>query len=247
VQCPEPDSLREWLQTLGTLAAVIVALGIALAGWIRERRRQPKLSLHFSPEPDAPWLDLQALSRPRSAWVRVRVSNARGKHSAHDVEVLVTHFRRVPKSPENQQLPLDIRPLRWSNTLDPQGHPMTRVTIPPGVTRYCDLLAIPEPTASINEAAHDQSEEEIQRDIDAGQYSTAAALQVFPEPRDGRHLFREGSYELEVAVCARDVDASFYKTMVSFNGEWRRGNKVWDGLDIDPFERGRFLPESEAA
>jgi hypothetical protein len=246
VPCPEPDSLREWLQTVGTLAAVIVALGIAVAGWIRQRRRQPKLSLHFSPNPDAPWLDLQALSRPPSAWVRVRISNARGKHSAHDVELLVTQFRRLSKSVEDQQVPLDIRPLRWSNALDPQGYPMTRVTIPPGVTRYCDLLAIPQPTASIHEAAYGQSEEEIPRDIDAGEYSTYAPLQVFPEPTDGRHVLREGSYELEVAVCARDVDASFYKTTVSFNGVWRRGSEIWDGLAIDPFEQGRFLPESEA-
>jgi hypothetical protein len=31
VPSPEPDSFREWLQTVGTLLAVVVALGIAVA------------------------------------------------------------------------------------------------------------------------------------------------------------------------------------------------------------------------
>jgi hypothetical protein len=241
VPSPEPDAFREWVQTGATLAAVFVALGIAVTGWIRERVRKPKLSLHFRPDPKAPWLDLQALSRPPSAWVRVRISNAHGKHSAHDVEVLVTHFRRPSASPEDAQPSLDIRPLRWSQAADPHGNPMTRVTIPPGVTRYCDLLAGFEPARD----AWDQSEEEIERDIRAGEYLTSAALQVFPEPTDGRHRIRDASYELEVAVCARDVDASFYNTTITFDGVWRRGNAIWTGLKVGAFEEGSILPESE--
>lgn len=242
MQCPEPDVVREWLQTIGTLAAVITALGIAIAGWRREQRRQPKLFLRFAARPDDTWLDLQVLSRPPSAWVRLRISNARGKHSAQDVEVLVTDFRRVSASQdEDPRLGLDIRPLRWSNALDNQGRQMTRVTIPPGVTRYCDLLAVREPSDLIAQAEFQQSKEEVERDIEAGGYTSPAVLQVIPEPTDFRHEITEGTYELEIALCARDVDATFYRTMVRFDGVWRVGSDIWRGLRVDPFKRGRFL------
>jgi hypothetical protein len=54
-------------------------------------------------------------------------------------------------------------------------------------------------------------------------------------------------YELEVAVCARDVDATFYKTTIRFDSVWRPGGHIWSGLKVDPFSGGRFSPESEAA
>ena len=39
----------DWLQAAGTFAAVVAAVGIAVWGAHRERKRQPALSLAFDP------------------------------------------------------------------------------------------------------------------------------------------------------------------------------------------------------
>jgi hypothetical protein len=76
-------------------------------------------------------------------------------------------------------------------------------------------------------------------DRDRREIGAIAALQIDPPPADRRHWIATGAYELELAVCARDVDARFYSTMIEFDGRWHDGPGVWEKLRIHPFGDGR--------
>jgi hypothetical protein len=238
---PDPNELREWLQVCGTLAAVIVALAIAFYGRFREWRLRPRLSLAFDQDPSSMALDAVTVGSPAgSHWARVRIENARRRRSAEDVEVLVTRFRLIGAS--WVQPPLDTRPLRWSNSIDPvSGGPMTKVTIPPGVTRHCDLLPLEPPlwVRDRDREGWDPLPAETEQQIERGEIGASAALQIEPQPVDRRHWVNGGSYELELAVCARDVDASFYTSTIEFDGKWRQGPEIWHTLRINRFRHHR--------
>ena len=54
-----------------------------------------------------------------------------------------------------------------------------------------------------------------------------AILPASPEPRGGRVHLREGHYELERAVVARDVDSIAYRTVVEYDGKSRASREIW--------------------
>lgn len=80
------------LQAVGALAAAVTALYLARRAERQEWRRRPDLMLHFDADTDD--IELRVgLGRSMSLWIRLRVSNAWGRHTAHGVEVLVVEVR----------------------------------------------------------------------------------------------------------------------------------------------------------
>jgi hypothetical protein len=96
------------------------------------------------------------------------------------------------------------------------------VTIPPGLARHCDLVALGQPIVG-----------------DVAEAGAIAALQIEAAPVDQRHWIAGAIYELELAVCGRDIDARFYATTIEFDGKWHDEPSVWDNLRINPFREGR--------
>jgi hypothetical protein len=196
-------NIVDWLQAGGTVGAVVVALGIAWWAGVRERRQRPALSLEFDPELRPP--DFMAGMRSdegriESHWVRLRVENRSGRRSADDVEVL---FVRLEGKEQPQGVrTLDVVPLGWSSTQDEGGRALTRITIPPGLSRHVDLLAI---------EGSELGSEIATRPV--------AAIQVSPVPTDDRHLLPGGSYTFHLAVAARDTDAAYFKLDVEVPSE----------------------------
>jgi hypothetical protein len=176
----------------------VAALGIAWWGVYRERRFRPLLSLDFDPElrpPDFMAGMWSGSGKFESHWVRLRVENKSGRRSADDVEVLVIGLE--PTSSGASVRTLDVVPLRWSSTQDSSGRAATRITIPPGLSRHVDLIAI----------------DGLRRieDDEGSNGRPVVAIQVEPTPSDDRHLLPGGRYTLHLAVAARDTDAAYFQ------------------------------------
>ncbi len=210
----------DWVQAVGTLGAVAAALGIAWWGSHRVRHSQPALSLAFDASLRPPDFMAGMLSDNgafESHWVRLRVENASGKRSADDVEVLFIRHDSTANPATNRTL--DVVPLRWSSTEDHSGKALTRITIPPGLYRHVDLLAI-------GGIAGESVSSDDARPI--------AAIQVQPTPTDDRHLLPEGSYIFHLAVAARDTDAAFFKLEVKVPGERLNKTQIQQCLTVLP-------------
>src|SRR5437879_4057645 len=118
----------EWLIAGGTISAVVVAVSLQASISFRERRRKPTLTLAFD---DHAYAWESAPNGTRFRYLRLAITNARGKHAAEDVEVFVL---RVDGGPPGGRISrwLVNPSLRWPN-LRREQPPL--VTIPPGATR----------------------------------------------------------------------------------------------------------------
>jgi hypothetical protein len=124
-------SAADWLTAVGTLLAVAAAVGVQLVIWWRAWHRRPSLTLEF---------DRHAFTHEANKtgddipFLRLAVTNAKGKEAATDVEVLVLEVNEKPNS--GAVIRWLVNPaLGWPNSLDP----FPRMTIPPGATRYVDV------------------------------------------------------------------------------------------------------------
>jgi hypothetical protein len=225
------NETREWIiagatvaAALGTLAAVLVAL--YRETW-REWRSRPRLTLDLDPTWSERNLDLfwQQGSSP-AHWARLRVSNATGRRSAHDVEVLVTAFYTVDQEEEDWQPPLDTRPLPWSNTPPVDGAEVTEAQIPPGVSRHLDVLQFPAPVLSDGGGGYSPADPK-----DGAR--THGYLRVVPDPTDLRNrLVENHRYRINLAVTARDLDSRAYVMKVEFDGAYRWPAEFWGGMTL---------------
>jgi hypothetical protein len=192
---------------VGTVAAVVIAVQ---RDWILEKRRRPKLELTFDPANRNRSLDLVTVGPADDLvhWVRPRVSNARGCRSAENVEVFLLRCERQDTT--GPHAPVNERPLSWSGVREPDGKTrITRTLIPPGVTRHIDLFSVQ------------------QEDGEA-----KARLRVVPEPRDDRHKFNEGKFDIELILAAQDIDAKRYAGSISYDGGWTEGGEFWQHIDV---------------
>jgi hypothetical protein len=76
----------DWLAAVGTIAAVVIAVGIQFLIWWREKRRRPLLTLEHDRDHSQVELDPDYEALPS---IRLRVANSRDKDAADGVEVLV--------------------------------------------------------------------------------------------------------------------------------------------------------------
>jgi hypothetical protein len=114
---------------------------------------------------------------------------------------------------------------KWSNILDAEGQARTRLTIPPGVSRRFDLLAVHPPLVSDGGGGFCAVSEE-------GADGARSEFQVQPMPRDGSSTVVRGHYRLKVALTARDTDAAYYDIAVTFDGKWWGHDSIRDHLEV---------------
>jgi hypothetical protein len=124
------SSWAEWLTAIGTLLAVIVAVGLQGFLWFRERRRTPKLALNF----DAHYFTREvAPDGSGFPYLRLAVSNGVGRRAATDAKILVLRVDEIGGGGVQRWL---VNPaLAWAHSI-PQS---SRLAIPAGATRYIDL------------------------------------------------------------------------------------------------------------
>jgi hypothetical protein len=188
------DSTTQWLTAVGTVLAVVVA--VFLQAWItwRTHRRQPKLTLARD---DYAYSKEANKERALIPYLRLAVTNASGKHAAEAVEVLVLRIDGGPRGSGGVNRWLVNPALGWPNSLDP----LPRMTIPPGTTRYIDV------------GYWSQSGQ------DGGLPRWLLELAVQPRPYSDRHILEPGEYVIELAVAARNADATKWRLGVAFEAQ----------------------------
>lgn len=135
------DYLTAWA-TLGAAVGTISAVLIALYRdtW-RAWRRRPRLSLSFGAgnKGSQTWSTTGG-----SAWLpglRLKVTNAKGRDSAEDVEVLFTFW-----SPDKETPRVEDRALLWASPYE-GDEVVTKMTIAPGVSRELEFIRLGRPWA----------------------------------------------------------------------------------------------------
>lgn len=196
----------------GGFVAASTAVWIALRATRKDRRARPNLGLLY--DHDAGQDFATGVMGATQHWVRIRVENApasrAGRRSADDVEVLIVTAASEDGSMHAQ---LEGCAFKWSNVHDSDGKPLTRLTIPPGVARRFDLLAVAQPLVRDGAGGFQPSEEDPAD-------GAIAELQVQPVPAHGSSRLAAGRHVLNVVIAARDSDAAFYEIVVDFDGRW---------------------------
>jgi hypothetical protein len=220
-------AISKALAAVGTLAAVIIALYLNI--W-RDRRLRPKLSLE---EYEDTWFGVgfnPGRATRDSAWgIPLLVRNARGRKTAHDVQVLATFSVRLGEDQSWTDFVID-QPLVWKFGVLPSGQGTPSVDIPPGVTRKIFVAFIGEPNqifqvlwprkAMPGGFANDEGER-FEYDESGRQVSTsppiAGVLATYPFTQDDAFWFwRDQEYRLRLTLTSRDSDAATYEALISF-------------------------------
>lgn len=181
------------LTAVGTVGAVMVAVG--LQAWLdwKQRTSRPELTLHFDAHMKTQ--ETNPATGAQMDYLRLAVSNAEGKDTAEDVEVLVVEIQELATSPAGsggRRVWLANPALGWANSLDP----LPRMTIPPGTTRYVDVgrwLQLESPVAELS-----------------------FVLSVVPEPGSNRHILTPGRWRIRLAATIRNGDATFWDAEISY-------------------------------
>jgi hypothetical protein len=215
----------EWIGAVGTALAVILALWLQ---WLRVWLRRPALVLDF--EGDRDRADIRHTDGYVSHWVRPRVRNRPRHNSADDVEVVLARVRLLDQVAESRsERPeelLEGRALKWSelNT--------TKVSLPPGTARRVDLLHVDNTRA---ETSPDGAEERLER--------APIRFDVYPLPAAKYHRAFGDAYEVTLALTARDTDAVYYMTQVSYDGMFRDApREMAEALNVESLRRIRRPP-----
>jgi len=172
------------LIAFGTIAAAVVAVVVALAAYLRGRLHRPSLTLSHDAESDR---NIEAVGNNNpSTFVRLGVSNERGKHAAEDVQVFVVAVGGAR---------VNFGPLGWTHIREPDPLvgwvPGTKQTLGPGIRRTVDLGS-------------------------AKAVESVFVLAVSPAPFSGVHQLQHGIFDLVVAVSPRNADAQHFALTLSF-------------------------------
>lgn len=212
----------ESVRTGATVVAAIGTVGAVVYALYRDmffaNRRRPRLDLQFDGT-DADQVVVGTAGGGEAAYVRLRVTNERGKDSADDVQVLVTEHR--PQDGSAEATPIGL-PLIWAGSL-PSA---TEGSVHPGVERYIDFLHVDwaAPADELDVAA------KYTEDV-------PAIFAVHPMPAGGQHVLDAGKYEIRLEVVARNADAVRYTVAVEWDGKWPGKQKIWQSLRVQPPER----------
>jgi hypothetical protein len=129
------------LIAVGTIGAVFAAVGLQLVLWWREKQRRPELALAFDEHKTAE--EKYQPTDTLATFLRLAVSNAPGKDTARDVEIIVLEIEEFAISPAGsggQSVWLANPALGWTHAFDSElRYQLPRTSIPPGATRYVDV------------------------------------------------------------------------------------------------------------
>lgn len=214
------------LTAIGTVLAVIVALGLGLWGAFGKRFTSPKLTLTIDvtnpPNRDlverpfvglgggGPWLSdsgerVPAGESRASAWVRARVYASRS--AAFSVEVVVVGAR-LRHGDATKVVRIDGQSLLWSQ----RTSQATQLDIPAGASRLVDVASITKHSST-----------------------SLAPLSVqtdFRAMSDNPHIVHEGVLEVDLAVVAHNAQPTYYRVVLTYDGKWPDTEKVWDHLSV---------------
>lgn len=204
----------EWLTAIGTVAAVVVALVIAVFHehlgillW------HPTLQILLENRP--PDCHLTTLTNLRTGaqascyYFRLRVRNS-GNASAETVEVFVEeiHRRRADGTFERWQdfLPLNLVWTHYGQPYFPK--------IPPQTYKHCELGHIVDPSLRQQFAGEDHPS------LGVSQSQAVMCLDLIVRPATGTHLIRPGVYRLVVVAVAANANAIRRTIDLNLTGNW---------------------------
>ena len=185
------------LTAIGTVGAVIFAVG--LQWWLnkKERDRRPALNLAFDSHKKVDEADQHGNKLP---YLRLAVTNAEKKDTARNVEILILSIDEYETGPVSggRQIRLANPALGWANSVDPRP----RMSIPPGATRYVDIgcWVQMETVAEVH-----------------------LRLGVVPQPNSTRHFLSPGGWRLRLAATMANGDATYSDAEVSFESKASAG------------------------
>jgi hypothetical protein len=215
----------EWIGAVGTALAVILALWLQ---WLRVWLRRPALVLEFDGKRDR--ADIRHADGYASHWVRPRVRNRPGRDSADDVEVMLARVRLLDEAPgsrsERPEELLEGLALKWSELTS------TKVSMPPGTARRIDFVHVDNTRV---EKSPDGVEEHLER--------APIRFDVCPLPAAKYHRAFGQAYEVTLALTARDTDAVYYMTHLSYDGVLRDEPRAMaEALNVEALRRLRKPP-----
>jgi hypothetical protein len=202
----------DYVAAFGTVAAAVIALGVASWAWLREGRRRPRLRLLYDHRGIDFAADVPQNDGRDHHFVRMRVENRSGRRSAEEVQVLTVALARDGKLVMERSF--GGYAFKWSLTHAGRTSSMTTLTVPPGMARRVDLLQLPEPASATGDRAKH------------GEEGADLRLQVEPTPPDTRHHLGAGRYTIYVVLTARDTDAAYYAVDVEHDGRWWSGDEI---------------------
>lgn len=131
--------------------------------------------------------------------MRLAVSNAPGKDTARDVEIIVLEIEEFAISPAGsggRRVWLANPALGWTHAFDSElRYQLPRTSIPPGATRY----------------------------VDVGRWLQLAdasdlnfVMSVVPEPATLRHVLTPSGWRLRLSATMQNGDATFWDAKISY-------------------------------
>jgi hypothetical protein len=203
-------SALEWVAAIGSSVAALGAIVAALLGVRRARREKA-----MRPEPamtfagDPSSTEWAPVFRHEHRSLWLRFTVGNPFGKSTAREVQVL-ITHVEAPPERKDL-VPGGPLLWTDVRIPT------VDLPAGISRMVDVATVYMPD---------------------GATATKLHLQTTLAEGDARNELEPGAYGLELAVTARDVDAVFYNTTISFENTWEE-----DPWDLRPHLRVSLLKD----
>jgi hypothetical protein len=205
-------SAAEWVAAIGTwVAALAAVLAVVLALQLRVRRERRT----------RPFPTMSFENEPSSAeWAAVSRTGARSLWLRFSVENppgrnTAREVRVLITHVEAPRERVELVPggrLLWTDLREPTSD------LPAGISRMVDIATIQLP---------DKEE------------ATTLRLGVQMAPGDPRNVLEPGSYGLELAVTAQDVDAVFYHTSLTFESDWEADPRdLVRHLEVAPLREG---------
>jgi hypothetical protein len=213
-------SWTDQLTAIGTIAAVVVALALALWGsWLGQWFFHPKLKLEAKVKrPDADLVrrrasnGFQVIDLGWYYYFRVAITNT-GNKPAREVQVFLSKVERVKGRKIENVKRFTPMNLLWTNTED--APPAIKVTRPvlladtPPV--FCDLAHVGEPQ-------HRKLSGEDLEDVPDGKAVLGLDVQVATYSKG--HLLEPGTYLFYLTLAASNCRSTHHVVKVSFLGEW---------------------------
>ena len=206
----------EWLTAIGTVAAVVVALFLAV---FHEHLRRwwwhPTLEIRLRNSPPDSHRTIWTHQARNLAlpcyYFRIRVHNS-GNASAENVEVFIERIerRRADGEYENWQqfLPLNLLWSHYGFVYFPK--------IAPDTEKYCDLGHIFRP----DQRQQLEREGEDNRLLGLSETETVMCLDLAVRPNTGSHLLPRAEYRIGVVAVAANAAVERRTLELNLTGQW---------------------------
>jgi len=207
----------EWIRSLSTLAACVVALAVALWGdWLRRLFFKPNLNLDATVRrPDAEKVGRQVPMRHPldaagilwnqigEAWFfRLAISNL-SRTPARDVQVYLKKVEKADGTIVTRFTPMN---LKWTHTGE-----TTRKVLLKEIPVFCDFIHVSDPARK----------SETGEDLDGVATDKGVmALDVEATTTAKSHLLAPGAYRFHLYLAAENFSARPFVVEVRYDGSW---------------------------